>query len=62
MEARRERAGSAAAYRCGGKNVPPMGGKRTLKSIKKQSVPHMLALYSSRMRVLMEVTETVVVR
>ena len=25
-------------------DVPPMGGKRTLRSIRKQSVPHMLAI------------------
>lgn len=26
-----------------GGDIPPMGGKRTLRSIKKQSVPHILA-------------------
>lgn len=27
-----------------GGDVPPMGGKRTLRSIRKQSVPHMFAI------------------
>jgi hypothetical protein len=29
---------------CAGGDVPPMGGKRTLRSIKKQSVPHILTV------------------
>jgi hypothetical protein len=27
-----------------GEYIPPIGGKRTLRSIKKQSVPHMMAI------------------
>jgi hypothetical protein len=30
--------------RAQGGDIPPMGGKRTLRSIKKQSVPHILAV------------------
>jgi hypothetical protein len=37
---------------CGGVYIPPMGGKRTLSSIRKQSVPHILkvVLDSERVR------------
>jgi hypothetical protein len=36
---------------CGGNYVPPMGGKRTLRSIKKQSVPHILTVVVNSERV-----------
>jgi hypothetical protein len=34
------------AWRCGGENIPPIGGNKKDRTMRKQSVPHMLTVGS----------------